>query len=50
VYLPGRQYGQYHDSLSGVNQLRVLLNTLFQQRLPLLRDRNGEVPAKDQHE
>jgi hypothetical protein len=50
VYLPGRQYGQYYDSLSGVNQFRVLLNTLFQQRLPLLQDRNGEVPAKDQRE
>jgi hypothetical protein len=50
VYLPGRQYGLYYDSLSGVNQFRVLLNTLFQQRLPLLQDRNGEVPAKDQKE
>jgi hypothetical protein len=50
VYLPGRQYSQYYDSLSGVNQFRVLLNTLFQQHLPLLEDRNGEVPAKDQRE
>jgi hypothetical protein len=50
VYLPSRQYGQYYDSLSGVNQFRVLLNTLFQQRLLLLEDRNGEVPATDQSE
>lgn len=50
VYLPNRNYGQYYDSLSGVNQFRVLLNTLFQQRLPLLPDRNGEVPAANQSE
>jgi FtsH-binding integral membrane protein len=36
VYLPGRNYSLYNDSTSNVNLFRVLLNTEFRQRLPLL--------------
>lgn len=50
VYFPNVHPTQYHDSLSGVNQFRVLLNNLFRQKLPLLENRNGEVPGKDQRE
>ncbi|HMH33948.1 MAG TPA: sulfatase-like hydrolase/transferase [Puia sp.] len=38
IYLPSADYGRFYDSLSGVNQFRIMLNTLFKQQLPLLRD------------
>jgi hypothetical protein len=38
IYLPSRDYGQYYDSMSNVNQFRALLNSLFRQNLPLLKD------------
>jgi Sulfatase len=38
VYLPGRNYNLYYDSITGVNQFRVLINTLFKQKMPLLKD------------
>jgi hypothetical protein len=38
VYFPDRNYAALPDSISGVNQFRVLLNTRFSQRLPLLSD------------
>ncbi|WP_276485170.1 sulfatase-like hydrolase/transferase [Paraflavitalea pollutisoli] len=38
VYLPNGQYEGWHDSLSNVNQFRVLFNTLYGQQLPLLKD------------
>jgi Sulfatase len=38
VYLPDRDYRLWYDSISGVNQFRVLLNKLFRQNLPLLKD------------
>ena len=38
VYFPNRDYHLYYDSISGVNQFRVVLNTLFGQNLPLLKD------------
>ena len=38
VYLPGRNYTLYYDSITGVNQFRVLVNTLFKQNMPLLKD------------
>lgn len=38
VFLPNRNYGPFYDSLSGVNQFRVLLNASFGQQLPLLKD------------
>jgi hypothetical protein len=38
VYFPGKDYRLFYDSISGVNQFRVILNTLFGQDLPLLKD------------
>jgi hypothetical protein len=38
IYLPTRQYEAWYDGISNVNQFRVLFNTLFQQKLPLLKD------------
>ena len=38
VYLPGKNYNLYYDSITGVNQFRVLINTLFKQNTPLLKD------------
>ncbi|HTI09666.1 MAG TPA: sulfatase-like hydrolase/transferase [Puia sp.] len=38
VYFPDKDYHLLYDSISGVNQFRVLINKLFDQRLPLLKD------------
>ncbi len=38
VYLPRKDYHLFYDSISGVNQFRVLFNTLFNQSIPLLKD------------
>jgi hypothetical protein len=38
VYLPNKNYSGFPDSISSVNQFRVLLNTSFGQKLPLLKD------------
>jgi len=38
VYLPSRNYSQFHEGLSSVNFFRALLNTEFQQHLPMLKD------------
>lgn len=38
VHLPSGNYRGFSDSLGGVNMLRVLLNTEFNQHLPLLKD------------
>jgi hypothetical protein len=38
VYFPSRDYHLLYDSISGVNQFRVVLNTLFRQNIPLLKD------------
>lgn len=38
VYLPNGQYAGWYDGMTNVNQFRVLFNTLFHQRLPLLKD------------
>lgn len=38
VYFPNRDYHLFYDSISGVNQFRVVLNSLFGQELPLLKD------------
>jgi hypothetical protein len=50
IYLPGKQYGLYYDTASNVNQFRILFNTVFHQQLPLLEDRNGEVPQRGREE
>ena len=38
VYLPGGNYSLFRDSMSNVNQFRVLFNTCFGLKLPLLKD------------
>jgi len=38
VYFPSRDYHLLYDSISGVNQFRVVLNSLFRQNIPLLKD------------
>ncbi|MCW3118933.1 MAG: hypothetical protein JWM28_3015 [Chitinophagaceae bacterium] len=38
VYLPAQNYHLFYDSVTGVNQFRVVLNSLFKQNLPLLKD------------
>jgi Sulfatase len=38
VYLPGHNYRFYYDSISNVNQFPALFNSLFQSKIPLLKD------------
>jgi hypothetical protein len=38
IYVPGRNYAAFSDSLTNVNLFRTLLNTQFGQQLPLLKD------------
>ncbi|MEO7922192.1 MAG: hypothetical protein ABIR30_00790 [Chitinophagaceae bacterium] len=38
VYFPGGDYSGFYQGISNVNEFRVILNTLFKQRLPLLKD------------
>jgi sulfatase-like protein len=38
VLLPGGNYSQFYDGISNVNQFRAILNVLFKQNLPLLKD------------
>lgn len=38
VYFPGGDYSLLYDSISAVNQFRVVFNKLFRLNLPLLRD------------
>ena len=38
VYLPSGNYSQYYDSVSNVNQFRIIFNSLSDQKLPLLKD------------
>ncbi|HKH61438.1 MAG TPA: sulfatase-like hydrolase/transferase [Flavitalea sp.] len=38
IFLPDRNYGPWYDGMSNVNQFRMLLNSVFGQRLPLLKD------------
>ncbi len=38
VYLPGRDYHLLYDSITCVNQFRVVFNSLFNQSIPLLKD------------
>ena len=38
IYLPPGYQSAYYDSVSGVNQFRVLFNTLFKTVYPLLKD------------
>jgi hypothetical protein len=38
VLLPNRNYAGFYEGMSNVNELRVILNSVFGQRLPLLKD------------
>jgi hypothetical protein len=38
IYLPGNDYRNIPDTLTTVNEFRILLNAQFNQRLPLLKD------------
>ena len=38
VYFPGKNYQLLYDSISNVNQFRVVFNSLFAQQFPLLKD------------
>lgn len=38
VYIPGKNNQLFYDSISGVNQFRVVFNTLFNQSIPLQKD------------
>lgn len=38
VYFPDRNYRLFYDGISNVNQFRVILNSQFGQKLPLLKD------------
>lgn len=38
IFIPGKNYGQFYEGMSMVNEFRVLLNTQFNQQLPLLKD------------
>ena len=38
VYFPNRNYGQFYDTITNVNQFRVIFNSYFNQQLPLLND------------
>lgn len=38
VFFPDEDYKTLYDSISGVNQFRIVLNKLFRQKFPLLKD------------
>jgi hypothetical protein len=45
VYFPDNDYHLLYDSISGVNQFRVVLNKFFDQKMPMLKD--SMVPTAD---
>lgn len=38
VYFPNGDYSRFYEGMSNVNQFRVVFNSLFDQKLPLLKD------------
>ena len=38
VFLPGKDYRHWYDGMSNVNQYRALINSLFGERISLLKD------------
>jgi hypothetical protein len=38
VYFPDKDYGALYDSITGVNQFRVIFNKLFKQSFAVLKD------------
>ena len=43
MYIPGKNYALCYDSITNVNQFRVLFNTCFAQQLPLLKDSISDI-------
>lgn len=39
VYVPGSDYSLSYDSITGVNQFRMIFNEVFNQKIPMLEDR-----------
>jgi hypothetical protein len=39
VYLPGKNYSLFYDSISNVNLMRAVFNTSFHQQFPRLADK-----------
>lgn len=46
VYLPGNNYKLFYDSMSAVNEFRVVTNTLFHATIPLLKDSTNYLIGK----
>jgi hypothetical protein len=38
IYFPDKDYRLFYDSISAVNEFRVVFNKLFRQNIPLLKD------------
>ncbi len=38
VYLPDKNYARFYDSITGINQFKNVINTLFMQHIPLAED------------
>ena len=38
VYFPDGDYSLFYDSITGVNQFRVVFNKIFNQKIPMLKD------------
>ena len=38
IYIPGKNYKYMYDTISNVNEFRMVFNTLFEMKLPLLPD------------
>ena len=49
VYLPSGEYALFPDSISAVNQFRLILNTVFGKTIPLLPDSTIFLTDKGQH-
>ncbi|MGC4036820.1 MAG: sulfatase-like hydrolase/transferase [Chitinophagaceae bacterium] len=43
VYIPGKNYTGFYDSISNVNEFRVLFNNCFAQQLPILKDSTNNI-------
>jgi sulfatase-like protein len=48
IYFPDKDYHLLKDSVSGVNQFRIVFNKLFNQDIPVLKD--STVFLKDKHD
>ena len=40
IYLPDKNYQRFYNGISNVNVLRALLNSVFDENLPLLQDKS----------